>query len=282
MKFENHPQYQNPEIKIVLDRLVDGALNILDRKFIGAWLQGSMATGHFDEHSDIDFVIGIENDLTREELDSLHEFHRQLFEFESPWSKHLEGSYIPREILVDYTRAGEKVWYLDHGSTTFERSDHDNTIAVKWIVREKGVVLAGPEPSEIMAPIPVAELRKDSYRTFAKWAEVIFQNHDEIGSHFYQTFAVLSYARMLHTVQVGEIHSKRDGAEWAKANLDPKWHDLIDKSWLGRHDPSLSSKRPANPKDLKRTVEFIKLCLSEARKLMRSYGHEPDSVFDAA
>jgi predicted nucleotidyltransferase len=281
MKFENHPQHQNHEIRSVLDRLVDGAVNILDEKFLGAWLQGSMATGHFDEHSDIDFVIGIEHDLTEEELESLQEFHKRLYNFESPWSKHLEGSYIPRYILADYNRAGEEVWYLDHGSTIFERSDHDNTIAVKWIVREKGVVLAGPEPSEIMVPIPIPELQKDVYRTFAKWAEVIVQDHDVIGSHFYQTFAVLSYARMLPAIRSGEIGSKQDGSEWAKANLDPRWHDLIDRSWLGRHDPSTSSKRPADPEDLEQTIEFIKICLQEARKILRSFGHDPASIFDA-
>lgn len=282
MKFENHPQHRNHEIRTVLDQLVDGAVNILDHKFIGAWLQGSMATGHFDEYSDIDFIIGIERDLSREQLDSLEKFHQRLYDHRSPWAKHLEGSYIPRDILSDYRRAGEEVWYLDHGSTTFERSDHDNTIAVKWIVREKGVVLAGPEPSEIMDPIPVPELRKDMYRTFAKWAEVIFHDHHEIGSHFYQTFAVLSYSRMLCDIRHGDIGSKREGAEWVKANLDPKWHDLIDRAWLGRPNPSLSGKRPADPGDLERTIEFIETCLEEARKYLRSFGHDPDSILDAA
>lgn len=275
MKFEDHPQYEDRQIREVLHQLVDAASSILEANFIGAWLQGSLATGHFDEHSDIDFIIGIERDLSDEDLESLQRFHRRLFDHPSHWAKHLEGSYIPRGTLADYSRAGEEVWYLDHGSTTFERSDHDNTIAVKWIVREKGVVLAGPEPSEIMTPIPVPVLRKDVYQTFARWAEVIFQDHDEIGSHFYQTFAVLSYARMLHAIRYGEIGSKRDGAEWVKATLDPKWHDLIDRSWLGRHDPSTSSKRPADPNDLKRTIEFIHLCLGEARKLLRSYAHDP-------
>jgi hypothetical protein len=279
MKFEEHPNYSIPEVRVVVDLLLEGAMDILGSNFCGAWLQGSFSTGHFDKHSDIDFIIGVERDLTQEELQSLQEFHRQLYNHESPWAKHLEGSYIPRKILSDYGLAGKKVWYLDHGSTTFERSAHDNTIAVKWILREKGVVLAGPDPSEVMDPIPVSQLRMDIYQTFANWAEVIFRNSDEIQNQFFQTFAVLSYCRMLNDIRRGDIGSKREGAEWVKANLDPKWHDLIDRAWLGRHNPSLSVQRPADPKDVQRTVEFIRICLGESRILMLSFGLEPEPVF---
>jgi hypothetical protein len=282
MKFEDHKNYNVPEIRVILDKMVDGAKEILGSKFFGAWLQGSSATGHFDDHSDIDFVIGIESDLTEEELNALQAFHRQLYNYDSPWAKHLEGSYIPREILSDYKQAGKEVWYLDHGSTTFERSAHDNMVAVKWILREKGVVLAGPDPSEVMNTIPISELRVDIYRTFADWAKEIFKNPDEIGNHFYQTFAVLSYSRMLNDIRRGAIGSKREGAEWAKANLDPKWHDLIDKAWLGRHNPSLSVQRPADPTDVERTIDYIQVCIEEARILMGSFGLDPRSVLDAS
>jgi hypothetical protein len=139
---------------------------------------------------------------------------------------------------------------------------------VKWILRKKGVVLAGPDPSEIIEQIPVAELRTDIYQTFSNWAKVIFASPDEISSHFFQTFAVLSYYRMLNDIRCGDIGSKRDGAEWVKANLDPGWHDLIDRAWIGRPNPSLSAKRPADPEDVQRTVEFIRICLERARKLL--------------
>lgn len=282
MKFEDHPNHDIPEIRAVLDQLVEGAKDILGSKFFSAWLQGSSATGHFDENSDIDFVIGVERDLSQEEINALQSFHRKLYDCDSPWAKHLEGSYIPREILRDYKLAGKKVLYLDHGSTTFEHSAHDNTIAVKWILREKGVVLAGPDPSEVMDPIPVSDLRMDIYHTFAEWAKEIFDNPDVISSHFYQTFAVLSYSRMLNDIRRGDIGSKRDGAEWVKANFEPKWEDLIDRAWLGRYDPSHSVQRAADPRDVQRTAEFIRMCLEEARKLMFSFGLEPEPALDAA
>jgi len=278
MKFEELPHHDDPAIRVVLDHLVDGAADILGGTFVGAWLQGSSATGDFDEHSDLDFVVGVERDLARDELEALQAFHRQLFHHPSPWAQHLEGSYIPREILRDYRRSGEEVWYLDHGSTTFERSTHDNTIVVKWILRERGVVLAGPDPSTFIDPIPVAELREDMYRTFARWAEAIFEDPKVISSHFFQTFAVLSYCRMVHDVRRGEIGSKREGAAWAKAKLDPRWHDLIDRAWLGRPNPALSVSRPADPRDVSRTVAFIRVCLEKARELLLSMGQDPHAI----
>src|SRR4030042_878222 len=154
MKASTPPHHSNPGIKRLLDELVTGTAGILGKNFIGAWLQGSSATGHFDEHSDIDFVIGVENDLSDDELSALQEFHPRLYLFDSPWGKHLEGSYFPREILRDYKLSGTAIWYLDHGMTKLERSAHDNTIVVKWILREKGIVLAGPEPSTLIDPTP--------------------------------------------------------------------------------------------------------------------------------
>jgi hypothetical protein len=110
MKFEDHPNHNIPEIKAVLELLVDSAKDIFGENFFGAWLQSSSATGHFDEHSDIDFVIGVDHDLSQEEIKPLQEFHRQLYDHESPWAKHLEGNYIPRDILRDYRLGDKEVW----------------------------------------------------------------------------------------------------------------------------------------------------------------------------
>ncbi len=282
MKAHKPPQHTNPEIQRLLDELVRGTAGILGENFIGAWLQGSSATGHFDEHSDIDFAIGVENDLSDEELSALQEFHPQLYLYDSPWAKHLEGSYFPREVLRDYKLSGTAIWYLDHGMTKLERSAHDNTIVVKWILREKGVVLAGPEPSTLIDPIPAEALRLDTYQAFAKWGRVIIKDPNEINSHFYQTFAVLSYCRMLHDLKEGAIGSKRTAAEWVKSNWGDEWHDLIDRAWAGRPNPALSVTRPADPDDLSRTVLFIQEILAEARTVLDSLGLEPESDPNAA
>jgi hypothetical protein len=129
---------------------------------------------------------------------------------------------------------------------------------VRWVVREHGVVLAGPNPVMLVDPLPVEVLRQEILEGMNEWGEQILADPEIINNRFYQTFAVLHYCRMLHDLHTGFPGSKRAGTEWAKANLDPAWAGLIDRAWDGRPDPALSSRQPADPEDLKRTVEFVR------------------------
>ncbi len=52
-----------PELNAVLEELVDSAQVVLRNSFVGAYLQGSFAVGEFDRHSDVDFIIVIEDEL---------------------------------------------------------------------------------------------------------------------------------------------------------------------------------------------------------------------------
>jgi len=89
-------------------------------------------------------------------------------------------------------------------------------------------------------------------------------NPDDYNNRFYQTFIVLNYCRMLHDLQKGFPGSKLAGAEWAKANLDPCWTELIDRAWDGRPNPAVSVRQRADLKDFKATLEFIHYCRNKA------------------
>jgi hypothetical protein len=47
-------------------------------------------------------------------------------------------------------------------------------------------------------------------------------------------------------------------------NLDPSWQGLIDRAWNGRPGPAVSSRKRADPKDFKATLEFIHYCRNKA------------------
>jgi predicted nucleotidyltransferase len=79
----------------VLRELVTRIRNVLVDKLIGAYLQGSFAVGDFDTHSDVDFLVILEEDISDAQLPALQALHAEIFELRSPWAKHLEGSYIP-------------------------------------------------------------------------------------------------------------------------------------------------------------------------------------------
>ena len=246
-----------PELNAVLRELVAGVQAVLGEAFVAACLQGSFAVGDFDRHSDVDFIIVAEEALSDDQVHALQTLHERIYRLECGWAQHLEGSYFPKDVLRHYARRGKPLWYLDNGSQSLIESEHDNTVVVRWVVREHGIALAGPRPATLVDPIPVAALRQEIMEGMNRWWRQILAEPEQINNRFYQTFAVLHYCRMLHDLHTGFPGSKRAGAEWAKATLDPSWAGLIDRAWDGRPNPALSVRQPADPEDFKSTLEFI-------------------------
>jgi hypothetical protein len=254
-----------PELNAVLQELVDGVRAALGNRFVAACLQGSFAVGDFDRHSDVDFIVAVEDELSDAHVRALQSMHARIHDLDGPWAQHLEGSYFPKGVLRDHSRRGQLLWYLDHGSRSLVRSDHCNTVVVRWVVREHGVALAGPRPETLVDPIPVAALRQDITQTISGWGQEILANTERFNNRFYQTFIVLNYCRMLHDLQTGFPGSKRAGAEWAKTALDPAWAGLIERAWDGRPSPALSVRQPADPADFRSTLEFVRYAIGMSR-----------------
>lgn len=255
-----------PELNTVLWEMVASIQEILTTNFVGAYLQGSFAVGDFDLHSDVDFIIVTAGELSGDQVSALQVMHDRIYCLQSPWAQHLEGSYFPQQVLRDYTQRGRKLWYLDHGARYLIEADHCNSIVVRWVVRENGVTLAGPPPDTLVDPIPVELLRMEIMAVITNWGQEMFANPDGFNNHFYQSFIVLNYCRMLHDLHTGFPGSKRAGADWAKLNLDPSWSALIDRAWDGRPDPALSVRRPADPGDFANTLKFVAYVIEESRR----------------
>ena len=155
-----------------------------------------------------------------------------------------------------------ELWYFDNGSRDIERSDHCNTLVIRWTVREKGVTVSGPDPKTLIEPIKPDDLRKEIKDTMIGWEEEILRNPDPYQNRFYQSYLVLNYARMLQNFHEGKIGSKRQGMIWAISHLDPKWIHLIDDCWKERQDPEISVKQSANPDVFKKTLEFVRYAIN--------------------
>jgi len=255
-----------PELNSVLHDLVTSVQTALGDDFVGAYLQGSFAVGDFDRHSDVDFVIAVSGELSSDQVSALQAIHRRVFALRSPWAQHLEGSYFPVATLRNSDMRGKQLWYLDHGSQTLVRSDHCNTLVVRCVLRDHGLVLAGPNPASLIDPISVGAFRQEVLETIRNWGQQILDEPQPYRNRFYQGFIVLSYCRMLHDLVEGTPGSKRAGAAWAKETLDPVWSDLIDRAWNGRPDPAVSVREPADPSDFASTLEFVKLIVRESER----------------
>ena len=254
------------ELNAVLLEMVKSQQVVLGDNLVGVYLQGSFAVGGFDAHSDVDFIVVIDEAISDSQLQDLQEMHLRLYQLESKWAQHLEGTYLPAEILRDYKQLGGRYYYLDNGSQALELSDHCNTVVVRWTLRTHGVRLAGPSPVRLVNPIPVSVLRRDIFTTMNEWGLEILAEPERYSNRFYQSFIVLSYCRMLHDLHSGRTGSKAVGAAWVKETLDPEWAGLIDRSWNGRPNPEISVRTAADPEEFMRTLAFLQYIIEESNE----------------
>ena len=258
----NHPY---PELREVLYTFVNEIKAELAGNLIGVYLVGSIATGDFDLDSDVDFLVVTNSELTEANINSLQEVQVKIHEIDCYPAKHLEGSYISIGDLNNWRIVGEKkLYYFDNGSTMVEQSTHDNQWHVRWILRERGITLIGQKPEQIMQSIPLHELSKEIKTAMLDDMKAFEQEIDRPrsfwNSRFGQSFAVLTYCRMLHTLHTGTVQSKKAAVKWAKQFVEPKWIKIIDQAWNEREGVRFGVKigQRAEETYLNETPEFMK------------------------
>ena len=273
------PKYTYPELREVLKNFVTEVKKELEENLLGIYLVGSLASGDFDLDSYIDFLCVIENELTETNIRSLPEIQKRIQGMDCYPAKHLEGSYISLRDLNDWDTVGKKeLYYFDNGSTTIELSTHDNKWHVRWILREHGIILIGQEPKAILETIPIDEMKKEIKETMIQSVKgfedeidcpLSFQN-----SIFGQSFYVLSYCRMLHSLHTGLVQSKKTAAKWAKQALDQKWIRIIDQAWEERKGVRFGEKigQLAERNLLHETLEFMKYTVTQISKYEHAEG----------
>ena len=194
-----------------------------------------------------------------------------------PWAQHLEGSYVPKEQLRAVEASRSPWFYLDNGASRLVWSDHCNTALVRWVMREHGVALAGPQPNELVDPVSPDVLREEAsaaLHEYAAWAMESRARHDagegletwsELPfSRWQQPYLVLTFCRILWTLRHGAVSTKRHAAEWGLEELDPRWSDLIRRALDDRPDPWERTRLPSTPEAVESTCAFIDDVLDQA------------------
>lgn len=251
----------NPELNTVLYEFVKSVQEVLKENFVSAYLQGSFAVGDWDDDSDVDFTVVVESDISEVELQALQTMHARIYSLESEWAKHLEGSYFPKNILRSGSSTQKELWYLDNTFDKLIMSTHDNTLIVRWVVREYGITLAGIPPKDLIDPVPPDDLRKEILSTMQEWGNEIVSGQWKPDNKWAQPFTVLMYCRMLHSLHTGRIASKLSGAQWAKDALDARWTGLIQRAWDERPNPPLKVRQPVEASEVNDTIAFVRFAL---------------------
>lgn len=222
-----------PELNALLGELGVRVESILGENLVGFYLTGSFALDAGDIHSDCDFLVLTEDEVTTEQERALRELHDELPTRPDHWARHLEGSYAPKVDLAT-TAALDRRWlYIDHGWREMQWSTHCNRLDVRWTLRQHGITLAGPDPLQLVAEVPAELLRSEMRSLIESFLPDLFTwTSFEIA--WSQRYAVTTICRMLYTLDTGEVASKKASLEWAKHALDPAWQDLIQKAIVDR------------------------------------------------
>jgi hypothetical protein len=268
------PDHPYPELREVLNTFVDEIKAELAGNLIGIYLVGSIASGDFDLDSDVDFLVVTNAELTEANMKSLQDIQIKIHDIDCYPAKHLEGSYISISDLNNWSVVGEKkLYYFDNGSTAYELSTHDNQWHVRWILRERGITLVGQKPETILQSIPLNEMFSEIMTTMLQvlkfFQEEINRPLSFWNSRFGQSFAVLTYCRMLHTLHTGTVQSKKAGVKWAKQFVDPGWVKIIDQAWKEREGARFGVKigQRAELTLLYETLEFMKYAIAQIDRI---------------
>ena len=247
-----------PDVNAVLHLLLSSAQNILGNSFLGMYVYGSLASGDFDpDRSDIDFVIVTVEDLSDEMISALEAMHGHIAASGLTWATKLEGSYMPQHTLrrydptyVRYPSVNEgRFWVGGHGS---------DWVIQQHIIREQGLVVAGPAPRALIDPVQPNQVRRAVAATLREWWSPMLDNSVRLRGGEYQAFAILTMCRAIYTLRYGTVVSKVVAAQWARETLGAEWAAPVEWAVAWRHGTQGDHTQEA--------LDFIRYTLEQSQQ----------------
>jgi hypothetical protein len=238
-------------INALLCELLVGAQAALGDAFVGLYLHGSLAYGDFaPTRSDIDFLVVTKEALAGDAITRLETMHARLTVSGMKWATRLEGSYIPAQALRRYDPADCHHPAL-RADGSFDIDGHGSEWVIqRYIIRAKGIALAGPPPQTLIDPVTPEQLRGAAAGILFEWWEPQLTDYSRVRNSEYQAYAVLTMCRALYTLQFATVASKPVAARWAQGIDGGRWAALIARALAWGHGDEMD-------------------CLPEALALMR-------------
>jgi predicted nucleotidyltransferase len=249
----------------ILGVLSPGVQSRLDDNVLGVYLRGSLATGDFIETSDIDFVVATERPVSKDEAEALIQMHARLAALPNPYAGRLEGAYIDRALLRRF-QSGKRFLTIECETPLRWKVHETSWLIERWVLREKGVALLGPDPKTLIDPISPEELRDAVRLRIQEWATWAADPHDPewLPPRSHQAYVVETMCRALYTVASGELPSKRTAAKWAISALPEPWRSLVERSVADRTDATPDEDRIAE------VLDFVRWCAAAGERFASS------------
>lgn len=218
----------NSSYEIVVNKLVEKTQEILKDNLTGIYLHGSAVMGCFNPYkSDIDLIIIVNDKMTKETKKMLMDVIIELNSM-SP-EKGLEISVVVKAVCKPFVYPTpfelhfspmHLNWYMNNPNDYIEKMNgEDKDLAAHFtVINNRGKCLAGESISSVFGMVP-KEYYLDSIWEDVKDAEADIEEDT--------TYLVLNLARVLAYKKEGLVLSKKEGGEWALANLPTKYRELI-------------------------------------------------------
>jgi predicted nucleotidyltransferase len=222
----------HPDVNEVLNLLLSNAKEILGDQFLGMYLYGSLSGGDFDPaSSDIDFLVVTTNRLSDKTVSEIEAMHNRIWETGWKWAAKLEGAYVPKDLIRRHAANGAPCPTVNEGRFYVAGLGSD-WIIQRHIVREQGVVLAGPDPKTLIDPVTAGDIRGAVLRVLQEWWFPMLADPSWLSTHGneYHAFAILTMCRALYALEYGTIVSKPAAARWAQTRLGDRWRTVIEQS----------------------------------------------------
>ncbi len=216
------------DVNAILDLLLTHVQVVLQAQFVGMYLYGSLSSGDFNpKSSDVDFLVVTTEDLSESDFTALEEMHTQILNSGLKYAPKLEGSYISVNALRRFVPNDTPRPTLNEGKFYWDSHGYDWVIQ-RHIIREQGVIVAGPDPKPMIDPVMPGDLRQAIREILRSWWQPMLDDSSFLQHSGHQAFAILSMCRIQHGLHFGTIVSKPVAAAWAQTELGDYWAGIIE------------------------------------------------------
>lgn len=208
------------------------------------YLYGSLASGGFDnDSSDIDALAVTKDVLNDAQVSALQAFHEMLAARAPDVNKRFEVYYLPQAAL-DAWRADDPPrprW--NNGKFVMAQQGGDWVLHRK-ILREQGIVIFGPPPSELIAPVTAQQVQRGMAALLLRLWEPYIGDPRRLDDPFFQSYAIMTMCRALYLLEQGDNIPKRAASAWGRVQL-PDMAAAIDAAALWRAGDAIAHKAEA-------------------------------------
>jgi len=231
------------DVQEILNTLLSGVRKALEGNLIGVYLRGSLATSDFmPETSDLDILAVTDRPVNETEFASLVALHTHIADLSNLYADRIEIAYIDRGALRRF-EPGFRHPTLGQGETLVRTEHGANWILERWMVREHGIGLFGPDPTTLIDPVSSQDLRAAVHARLRDWADWANDPEDpdwKLGPG-HKKYVVETMCRALYAIAFGELSNKRLAVAWALEALPEPWRTTVERSQIWHDDGVIDS-----------------------------------------